>query len=447
MLFTFLDFTMSFVVSPYEVFISDQIRREYYVEEDYVHLYCDFNGGPDNVYQWLINDRPLNSSIELYCQIVRADEDGGIYTCNVSNPAGSNSSSIVINTVPVIEVAPMDTNTSVGENITFSCRARGYPIPTYQWNSTSGSLPDNSEVLSDENGTSILRIFSVTLEDEGEYFCTVIGITTHHVSAALTIGMIQWCIFCIIVISQLVFNNIYYLLIVSIDNDVVVSLDQELYSEQDDAVITCTSSYEQLDNIFLWLKDGLPIDELPTTNTSNTSTLYINNITAALDGGVYTCIVENIVGSSNASVSLNVIPSFIQVPSDVYAVRGENVSFTCLATAFPEPSYQWLRTNGDLPPSVIDTASNSTLIFSPVQYEDEGAYVCSVTSNGVSENSPPAYLFSELYSNYTCTVSWMDDMIVILTSCLSLFLQFHQLVVLAFPLITLWWVMVLMISL
>ena len=190
----------------------------------------------------------------------------------------------------------------------------------------------------------------------------------------------------------------------------VVSLDQELYSEKDDAVITCTSSYEGLDNIFLWLKDGLPIDELPTTNTSNTSTLYINNITAAVDGGVYTCIVVNIEGSSNASVSLNVRPSFIQVPSDVYAVRGENVSLTCLATAFPEPSYQWLRTTGDLPPSVIDTSSNSTLIFSPVQYEDEGAYVCSVTSNGVSENSPPAYLFSELYSNYTCTVSWMDDM-------------------------------------
>ena len=399
---------MSFVVSPYEVFINDQTRQEYYVEEDYVHLHCYSSGGPDNVYQWLINDRPLNSSYELYRPIVKADEDGGIYTCNVSNPAGSNSSSIVINTVPVIEVAPMDTNTSVGESITFSCRARGYPMPTYQWNSTSGSLPENSEVFSDEYGTSILRIFSVTLEDEGEYFCTVIGITTRHVSAVLNIGMIQLCLFCIIIISQLI--SVTYLLIVSIDNEVVVSLDQDLYSEQDDAVIICTSSYEGLDNIFLWLKDGFPINELPTANTSNTSILYINNITAAVDGGVYTCFVNNIVGSSNASVSLNIRPSFIQVPLDVHAVRDENVSFTCLATAFPEPSYQWLRTTGDLPPSVIDTASNSTLIFSPVQYEDEGGYVCNVTSNGVSEISPPAYLFSELYSNYSCTVSWMDDM-------------------------------------
>ena len=183
-------FTMSFVVSPYEVFIYGS-RQEYYVEEDYVRLDCDSSGGPDNVYQWLINDRPLiNFDPFFFSQIVRADEDGGIYTCNVSNPAGSNSSSIVINTVPVIEVAPMDTNISVGEDVTFSCGARGYPIPNYQWNSTSGSLPDNSEVISNDNGTSILRIFSVALEDGGEYFCTVIGITTRHVSAVLNIGMI-----------------------------------------------------------------------------------------------------------------------------------------------------------------------------------------------------------------------------------------------------------------
>ena len=181
---------MSFVVSPYEVFIYEEPGQEYYFERDSVYLHCYSSGGPDNVYQWLINNRPLNSPYDLYRPIVRADEDGGIYTCNISNPAGSNSSSIVINTVPVIEVAPMDTNTSVGEDVTFSCRARGYPIPNYQWNSTSGSLPDNSEVLSNDNGTSILRIFSVTLEDGGEYLCTVIGIITRHVSAVLNIGTI-----------------------------------------------------------------------------------------------------------------------------------------------------------------------------------------------------------------------------------------------------------------
>ena len=182
---------MSFVVSPYEVFVIDLFGQEFYFEGDNLFLVSDSRGGPDKVYQWLINDRPLiNFNPFILSQIVRADEDGGIYTCNVSNPAGSNSSSIVINTVPVIEVAPMDTNTSVGEDVTFSCRARGYPIPTYQWNSTSGSLPENSEVLSNDNGTSILRIFSVALEDGGEYLCTVIGITTRHVSAVLNIGMI-----------------------------------------------------------------------------------------------------------------------------------------------------------------------------------------------------------------------------------------------------------------
>ena len=186
-------FTVNFsAVSPYAVNIDDYndiYPIDYiYNEGDTIYFYCSFHGGPTVVYQWLRFDEPLENETEdhIYRDILRADEDGGVYTCNVSNPAGSNSSSIMIYTRPVIEIAPVDTSTSVGGTVNFACRARGYPTPTYTWMYANGSLPENIDILTDENGTSILSILSVVIGDQGEYYCNVTGSLSFLLSAFLT---------------------------------------------------------------------------------------------------------------------------------------------------------------------------------------------------------------------------------------------------------------------
>ena len=131
----------------------------------------------------MINDQILeneNSSILNYT-IQLGDNYGGIITCNVTNPAGNESDIIAIYTRPVIVVPPMDTIFFIGEDVDLTCTAIGYPIPSYQWMRFNGSLPTNS-IVTNTSSMSTLSLYSVDLEDEGVYNCTVTGFDGYSVS-------------------------------------------------------------------------------------------------------------------------------------------------------------------------------------------------------------------------------------------------------------------------
>ena len=161
----------------YVYFFNYSARYNVYEEGDVVGLRCrDDYGGPDNEYQWLINGLPLENetSPSLNHTIELGEGYGGVFTCIVSNPAGSDSDSIHVLTRPVIVIPPMDTNVIAGGDISLMCTAIGYPAPSYQWRKVNGSLPQNSRV-SINDGTSTLSLYLVDLEDNGEYNCTATG--------------------------------------------------------------------------------------------------------------------------------------------------------------------------------------------------------------------------------------------------------------------------------
>ena len=139
-------------------------------------MVCHHYGGPENTYQWLRNGLLLENETNstLNHTIIRADVDGGMYTCIVDNPAGSDNYTVNVWTRPVIEIPPMDAVSTVGGSVTFTCRARGYPTPTYEWTKTDGTLPQNSSIVT--NTSSYLTIESIKIEDEGEYTCIAVGI-------------------------------------------------------------------------------------------------------------------------------------------------------------------------------------------------------------------------------------------------------------------------------
>lgn len=76
--------------------------------------------------------------------------------------------------------------------------------------------------------------------------------------------------------------------------------------------LTCTSSGSPPDT-FTWMKDGIPISQ-PTNTTivhyNSTvavfSTNYIVNNVSISDGGTYTCIVANPIGSDNHTFTVNI---------------------------------------------------------------------------------------------------------------------------------------------
>ena len=166
-----------------------------------------------------------------------------------------------------------------------------------------------------------------------------------------------------------------------------------VYEEGDNVTFTC-SSLGGPDNMIQWLKDGMVYGGVISASENN---LTLTDITVAGDGGVYTCVVSNAAGSDMASVSLNIQPVFTVHPADQEIVSGDNVSFSCSAMAFPEPTYMWFREGGELPDSALG-ANSSMLVLDPAVFGDQGVYYCNATSSEVSVSSQPATLTSRSFS-------------------------------------------------
>ena len=138
-------------------------------------------------------------------------------------------------------------------------------------------------------------------------------------------------------------------------------------------------------NTYQWQRNGTNLDN------EITQTLAITQISAN-NGDEYTCIVSNVAGSDSASTSLFVYPEITLNPVDIMdATNGTVRMLACDAAAFPEPQYQWERVGGDFGANVNGINSN-LLVFVPVQFGDEGEYICNATANGRTVQSDTSTL-------------------------------------------------------
>ena len=163
-----------------------------------------------------------------------------------------------------------------------------------------------------------------------------------------------------------------------------------VYDEGDNVTLTC-SSLGGPGNTLQWFRDDENITSVIEASDNN---LILTDITVAGDGGMYTCVASNAAGMGEASVSLNISPQFIVQPVGDEITDGTDVSFTCVASAFPEPEYMWVKVDGELPVSAIGVNS-STLILSPAVFGDQGLYYCKATSSGISITSDQVTLTSQ----------------------------------------------------
>ena len=164
---------------------------------------------------------------------------------------------------------------------------------------------------------------------------------------------------------------------------VVSTPDDAIYSRGDDVTLICTAMGGP-DNVFQWMDSSNAVVE-------SSSTLTLANVTAT-DGGEYTCMVSNAGGVSSASTSVFISPYFIVEPQDVGGASGTMVTLTCMAEAFPAPTYQWSRVGMATISSTATGESSETLVFNSLAVGDEGDYICNATSNGISVQSQPATL-------------------------------------------------------
>ena len=139
------------------------------------------------------------------------------------------------------------------------------------------------------------------------------------------------------------------------------------------------------DNMFQWQKNGEDL------SGENQPTLQLTMVDAT-DGGEYTCVVSNAAGNDSTSTTLYIRPYFTVPPMSIESDTGRNATLICEAEAFPEPTIEWFRVDGaDF--GLVTGRNTGTLMFTPVQFGDEGDYYCTATSNGtISTNSSTATL-------------------------------------------------------
>ena len=142
-------------------------------------------------------------------------------------------------------------------------------------------------------------------------------------------------------------------------------------AEFSDTVTFMCSAQGGLGNTFQWMHGA----DVLTNETRDT---LVFGIFSSSDGGYYTCIVRNAAGSENATVAVYIIPRINRQPTDILTNNGTMENFTCLAEGFPDPLYRWekLEMPGSSSGSVIPSATDSLLEFSPVVFGDEGYYLC-----------------------------------------------------------------------
>ena len=189
-------------------------------------------------------------------------------------------------------------------------------------------------------------------------------------------------------------------LAVSPEGSVNIEIDPSkvVYDEGDDLLLTC-SALGGPSNTIQWQRNNtILINETE-------SVLNRSDITATGDGGVYSCVVTNDAGSDMDTATVNVSPIITQSPQDIIVSNPQLMeirNLLCLATGFPEPTFQWFKIGGNLSENVTGETT-STLIFNLVQYGDEGDYYCQVTSNNITINSTIAELASKCsWTVFTC---------------------------------------------
>lgn len=161
---------MSFLVSPaYGVTILPD-NALITSNIDTVVLRCHSEVVLNVSFQWMFNNTPLvhEMSENLTLNSVSPSSNGGNYSCNVNNAAGTGTYTTNLFFRPVITANLTDEividNTS---SVTFRCNATAYPAPQYEWFKVNGFLPSNAV----GGNTNTLTIHLVEFGDEGTYYC------------------------------------------------------------------------------------------------------------------------------------------------------------------------------------------------------------------------------------------------------------------------------------
>ncbi|XP_029925047.1 roundabout homolog 1-like [Myripristis murdjan] len=345
-------------------------------------LNCKAEGRPPPTVEWYKDgervetdrDNPrshrmlLPSGSLFFLRIVhgrRSKPDDGSYVCVARNYLGQAISHNASLEVAILRddfrQNPVDVMVAVGEPAVLECQPpRGHPEPTISWRKDGTNLDDRDERITIRSGK--LMITNTRKSDAGKYICVGTNMVGERESEIAELTVLERPSF------------------VKRPSSTVVLADESVEFHcvvQGDPVPTVR-----------WRKDD---SDLPKGRFEilDDHTLIVRRVSTS-DEGSYTCVVENMVGKSEASATLTVHvntvpPAFATRPRNQVVAVGRTVTFQCEVTGNPQPAIFWQREGSESllfsyqPPqpfSRLSVSQMGSLTITDAQHSDAGYYSC-----------------------------------------------------------------------
>ncbi|XP_034939259.1 tyrosine-protein kinase-like otk [Chelonus insularis] len=350
-----------------------------------VELRCHVDGSGEMKYEWFKNTKSLitNERIKVKnkkkLHIPNASaEDNGVYSCLARNEAGSSpmkeSFPLIIpsNETATIKVVPQNIIVKRGEPVYMHCMYENADSTEWYFKEIGPLGDDDEERVILENGTLFIR--SAEHRDQGVYACHGIKDDSEQIyTAELQIAYLHN-------LSDVSFEPLLP------DQLAVVGEDQELQ-------ISCLEPAGSPSPTVFWRNPrGHIISDSGSVRVQD-NTLVITKARIDEDAGNYSCVAENLAGTSEIVVQVIVsTPSrLISSPESVTVMEGDPVTLTCSYAGMEAPvtSVQWLKdgellkeSGGPTRHRITNRHGNVSLHFKSTYLSDKGSYACEIITKG-----------------------------------------------------------------
>ncbi|XP_036068750.1 basement membrane-specific heparan sulfate proteoglycan core protein isoform X6 [Oryzias melastigma] len=290
-------------------------------------------------------------------------ENHGAYRCIATNPYGITQLivSLVVKVSPAVTVTPVGpVKVKVGEPITLECQAAGEPRPSVSWHKLDNNRKTTLTSPVPMESNALLQILVARPEDTGTYVCT----------AQSSNGLSETSVLVIVQGGPSVPGV-----------PMVVAPDPLMVVVEGQTVTLHCDVHGFPSPTISWSKLRSP---LPWRHKQVNGSLELPSV-GRQDSGEYICSARNAVGTSKATIMLDVeTPPYTTSMQDGVAVRvGEVIRLQCLAHGTPPLTFVWTKVDGQLPPRA--QVEGGDLQIDLATAEDAGTYKC-VVSNKVGSS-------------------------------------------------------------
>uniref|UniRef100_A0A8C4IH55 Ig-like domain-containing protein n=1 Tax=Dicentrarchus labrax TaxID=13489 RepID=A0A8C4IH55_DICLA len=298
---------------------------------DPVNLDCKVTGSPELKVKWMKDGRELQSirqhkltfenTIKLYSVGVT---QSGVYSCQVSNDAGSVrcSADLTVKEPPEFVLKlPATKFVKQGESLRLECKVSGTAPLKVTWYKHDTKVTDGGNYrTSFVDSVAVLELHSTSFDDDGVYTCEAQN-DAGSVSCSTTLTVKDPPSF--VKVPQPV--------------EGLKGKDVSLYCE-----MSGTAPFQ-----ITWFKDRKPLMEsrkYKMVSEGSSATLHVIGLEPS-DAGEYECKVSNSVGSDTCqtSVKLREPPSFVKKLSNMTVILGEEVTLVATVKGSEPITVSWVQ--------------------------------------------------------------------------------------------------------